>query len=164
MDNYYSLGSKTRHLLVSVPIVNILINVIMFILAFFYGTFSIYYTLTETADFQTIQPLVFCIGVVLAGTLSIIISILVLSGSNSGLKTSGVIIFIPFAIYVLLLLTTFVVITLFFTSEFFTDDPLKEYFYILHIIGGVSLVVVILFTLLFTILLRLSISNIELEE
>ena len=158
------LGHKTRRLLVLVPITNIFLNILLLILAFFFATFSMYYFTTATVDYQTIQPLLVGIGMVFGGIVSLIVSIMVVFGSPRYLKTAAVLIYIPIVTYVLLLLTTFVVITLFFTSTFFVNDALTKDFYVLHLVGGVYLFVMLLFTFLFSVLLRVSANNSELEE
>ena len=157
------LGHKTRRLLVLVPITSLLLNTLMLLLAFFCGTFSMYYLSVATADFQTIQPLFVCVGMVFGGVVSLAVSLMVLFGSYNILKTAAVVIYIPLVIHVLLLLTTFVVITLFFTSTFYVNNALTKDFYILHLVGSVYMFVMLLFTLMFAILLRVS-ANTEIEE
>ena len=159
---HQALGHKTRHFLVALPVVNIMLNILMLILAFFYATFSME-TISVKSDFQSIQPLVFCVGVVFSSTLSILVSVLVLSRYHTGLKVAGVILFILLVTQVALLLTTFVVTPLFFTSDLYTGNAATKLFYILHLVGGVSLIAMLLFTLLFAIAIRL-ILNVEVQK
>ena len=100
---------------------------------------------------------------VFGGVVSLAVSLMVLFGSYNILKTAAVVIYIPLVIHVLLLLTTFVVITLFFTSTFYVNNALTKDFYILHLVGSVYMFVMLLFTLMFAILLRVS-ANTEMEE
>ena len=123
-----------------------------------------YYFTIATADYQTIQPMLVCVGMVFSGIVSLIVSLMVVFGSHHSLKISAVVIYIPIVIYVLLLLTTIVVITLFFTSTFYINNAVTKDFYILHLVGAVYLLVMLLFTFLFAILLRVSANNTELEE
>ena len=155
---YQALGHKTRHFLVVLPVANILANLIMFMIAFFYATFSME-TISVAADFQSIQPLIFCVVLVFSATISMIVSVLMLSRSSTGLHVAGVMIFIPLVAQVALLLTTLVVTPLFFTSYLYTANAPTKLFYALHIAGGVSLIGMLLFTLLFAIAIRLTISN-----
>ena len=141
---------------------NILLNIPMFVVAFFYATFSME-TISLTPNFQSVQPLLFSVGMVFSATLSTLVSVLVLSRSHTALRVAGVILFIPLVTQVVLLLTTLVVTPLFFTSTLYTVDSYTKLFYILHIVGGVSLIGMLLFTLLFAISIRLTL-NIEVEE